>query len=291
MDIAERLRFLIVLLLELSVLYLVVTILVGLIRQSLTPRRLWALLGTKHSLVGMAGAAGLGIVTPFCSCSTVPLVAGMLQVGVALPVVITFLIISPLVNPAAFALLATLVSPSYAALYVLASLAIGLAVGGLSFFVKPALATDALPLSDDAALESWAKRWRLALGDAWRDYGKFLPVFVLAAVVGAMLHNNVAPLWLAETLSGSGLWLVPLAAIVGVPVYASTALLLPLGTGLYLSGVNLGVVTAFLMGATGFSIPEGIMLARLLGTRLLLMLALAFTLAVIAIGYLFQALG
>jgi uncharacterized membrane protein YraQ (UPF0718 family) len=288
----DRAVFFLSLIAELSVLFLAVSTATALLTQGLSPARIRALLGGRHPVGGMLMAALLGAVTPFCSCGTVPFAAGMLRAGVAAPVLATFIVMSPLVSPAAVSLFATLVSPTYALLFVLASLAASLAVGALVSLVglTPA-AMDLAENAEEKALGNWGERIERAFRKSWKDYRKLLPIFLVAGLVASLLHNNVASEWIAGALDGEGWWMVPLAAIVGVPVYASTAVLLPLGGLLYAGGVNLGVVTAFVMGATGFSVPEGIMLNRLLGPRLLAVVAGGFTLSVMLIGYAFQALA
>lgn len=304
----EALRFFALLTVELVLLYGFVSFGVELLQAWLGEDRLRAVLGGRARFPGLLMAAGLGIITPFCSCSTVPVVAGMDRAGVAWPMTATFLVISPLVNPALFTLMWGLVSPSYAALYVVASLAIALLVGaiialaGWSSPPAPSPADQAAcrqeacgkdPCRQGACGSGGDPGWDVKQGlwDAVVDTRRLVPLFVLAAAIGAGLKHWVGTGWITGVLDAAGWWSVPVAALLGLPVYASTAVLLPLGALLLQQGIDLGVVTAFLMGATGFSVPEGLMLKGVIGPRRLAILGAAFVPAVVAIGYGFQLIA
>jgi len=287
----ETARTLFVLLAEFAVLFFLVSLAVHLIVSSVPPSRLRRALA-GHPSRGLAGALLLGAVTPFCSCSTVPLVAGMNAAGVGVAATTAFLVISPLVNPATVALLATWVSPAYALSFVAASLALALAVAGAvaASGVRPAAkAIAAGPVSVGETLAPWRRRSAAAAARAWHDLRRLAPVLLAAATVGAALAGRVDAGLVGRTVDAAGPWAVPIALLLGIPVYASTAVLLPLGAALFASGVDLGVVTAFLIGATGLSVPEGLLLQRLLGGRYLAVLVAAFIVAAMGIGYLLQA--
>ena len=219
-----------------------------------------------------------------------PVVAGMAAAGVPVGAMTTFLVLSPLVNPATVALLATLVSPLYAAGFVVASMLLALAVAGVvtALRVRPALTAVLRPNAPDGPPAAFGERARLALHRSGRDLRALAPLLGGVALVGALLYGRVDAGLIGRTIEAAGPWAVPVAVLLGVPVYASTAVLLPLGSALLATGANLGVVTAFLIGATGLSLPEGIMLQRLLGTRYLSVLAAAFVVAAIGLGYLVQ---
>jgi uncharacterized membrane protein YraQ (UPF0718 family) len=289
---AEALRFLAFLTLELAGIYLAVVLLVEALQARLGPDRMERLLGRETTLASLTAAAILGSVTPFCSCSTVPLVAGMERAGVAWPVLGTFLVVSPLLNPALFALVWTFLGVRYAALYVAASLLVAVFVGAVIHLAgwTPREDPDAAPAAPAGPADEGSPL-RAAAREALRSTARMSPVFVAAGVLGATLRYGVGTAWIEGLLAGTGWWGVPAAAVIGIPVYASTAVLLPLGALLLQQGVDLGIVTAFLMGATGFSVPEGVMLKELIGARRLGVLAGAFSVAVVAVGYAVQLLG
>jgi uncharacterized membrane protein YraQ (UPF0718 family) len=303
----ESLEFLAFLTVELTAIYLAVVLLVEVLQTKLGTDRLQELVGADVGPSRFLVAAGLGAVTPFCSCSTVPVVAGMKRAGVPWPVLSSFLIISPLVNPALFALMWGLVSVEYALLYVAGSLLVAVFVGVVihhagwdetaADVAHRACATDAAtpsgegcedeaPSLRDDAVEGWG--WGPAWREAWTSTLRLAPVFLAAGLIGTALKFWVGTAWVQAILAGTGWWGIPVAALVGIPVYASTAVLLPLGALLLQQGVNLGIVTAFLMGATGFSVPEGMMLKEIIGGRRLATIGAAFSVAVVAAGYAFQ---
>lgn len=286
---SASLEFLAILVAELTVIYLAVVFLVEVVQHRLGPARLKRMLGTKAGPKQFLVASGLGAVTPFCSCSTVPIVAGMNRAGVPWPTLGSFLVISPLVNPALFTVIWTFVGFQYATLYVAASILVAMVVGLVIAKAGWTIEVDAVDAIDPAAAgegAGWNLRaaWDEALGSTIRLF----PIFLAAGLIGTALKYWVGTGWIEGLLAQTGWWAVPVAALVGIPVYASTAVLLPLGALLLNQGVGLGVVTAFLMGATGFSVPEGIMLKEIIGTRRLLVLTGVFSAAVIAAGYGFE---
>ena len=289
---AGALHVVLTLLLEFMAIFLVVTFAVHLLVQSVSAARLQRAMAGRP-LRGMAMALALGAVTPFCSCSTVPVVAGMAAAGVPVGALTAFLVVSPLVNPATVALLATLVSPLYAAGFVLAAMLLALIVAGAvtGLRVRPVLPSALRPDAPVGAAVGFGERVQLAARRSARDLRALAPLLGGFALIGALLYGRVDAKLIGQAIEAAGPWAVPVAVLVGVPVYASTAVLLPLGTALLAAGANLGIVTAFLIGATGLSLPEGIMLQRLLGTRYLTVVAAAFVAAAVTVAYLVQALG
>ncbi len=286
----ESVEFLGILVAELTLIYLAVVLLVEVLQSRLGPARLQGMLGTKAGPKQFVVASALGAVTPFCSCSTVPIVAGMNRAGVPWPTLGSFLVISPLVNPALFSVIWAFVGIRYAAFYVAASLMVAVFVGIVIHKSGWAVDVDAEHAMPTAAEAPDDEGWNL--GSAW-DHAlsstlRLFPIFLAAGLIGTALRYWIGTGWIEGLLSSAGWWAIPTAAIVGIPVYASTAVLLPLGALLLNQGFGLGVVTAFLMGATGFSVPEGIMLKEIIGTRRLVVLTVAFGTAVIAAGYGFQ---
>jgi uncharacterized protein len=288
----ESIGFLATLLAEFVAIFLAVSFVVHLLVQTVSRARLErAMHGRPYRSTVLALL--LGAVTPFCSCSTVPVVAGMAAAGVPVAAMTAFLIVSPLVNPATVALLATLVSPWYALLFVLASMVLALVVAASMVLlgVHPTATTVRLAGPLPATPPPWPDRVRSAAGRAWRDLRRLAPLLAVVALVGAVLYGRVDMGVIGRAIDAAGPWAVPVAVVIGVPVYASTAVLLPLGSALLAAGANLGVVTAFLIGATGLSVPEGVLLHRLLGGRYLGVLVAAFVVAAVGLGYVVQGVA
>jgi uncharacterized protein len=285
-------RVALTLLLEFLGIFLVVTFAVHLLLLSVPAARLQRAMGGSPGRA-VAWALLFGAVTPFCSCSTVPVVAGMATAGVPVGALTAFLVVSPLVNPATVALLATLVSPLYAGGFVVAAMAMASIVAAVVTLlrVRPTLGAVLRTTAAAGAPVGILERARVAAGRSARDLRALAPLLGGVAVVGALLYGRVDAGLIGRAIEAAGPWAVPVAVLAGVPVYASTAVLLPLGSALLATGANLGVVTAFLIGATGLSLPEGILLQRLLGTRYLTVLAAAFVAAAVTVGYVVQAIG
>jgi uncharacterized membrane protein YraQ (UPF0718 family) len=296
---------------ELVPLFLLVSTLVYLVVDLLTPERIqrWLGGGSAYSKVPLATA--LGAVTPFCTCSTVPIVNGMRLAGVPTAPLVAFLIASPLISPVAMVLLWSLMGAEYAVLYTGTALAAS-ALGGVLVArwhaagepiaavaevtvpasscgcgANPASGAEvpspvmrmstlaaaagsaalAIPAVAPAAFatERFRDRMRGAFVRSLRDLRKFAVPLVVAVAVGAAVYGYVPESLIVE-LAG----------------------LLPLASTLIAKGVGIGAVTAFLMGANGFSLPEGILLSRIIPKALLWRIVAVFTVGVIGIGYLFQ---
>lgn len=301
----ETIRFAVVLLLELVPLFILISAGVYFFVESLTPRRIRRLLDRRSAWVGVPLASALGALTPFCSCSTVPLVNGMREAGIPVAPMVAFLIASPLIHPVAVALLWSAIGMEYAVLYTVAAMGIAV-LGGLLVAAWDRIAADGWKpetagadgaskgVGADVARASGApagtlrERGARALRRGWEDFRGLAIPLVLAVVVGAVIHGYV-PTDLLSRLAGPDVaWAVPVAALLGIPVYASILVLLPLGTSLLAKGVGIGAVTAFLMGSAGFSLPEGILLSKVLPKALLIRVLVVFSAGVVTIGYLFQ---
>ncbi len=293
---------------EFAAIFLVVAFVAHVLVRVLPPARLRAALG-ERPVRSTVAALLLGALTPFCSCSTVPLTAGMAAAGVPVVATTAFLVVSPLVNPATVALLVTLGSPVLAAGFVLASLVmalvVALAVGAAGVRPRSHIAAmasaDGHGVSDGGADDPGATSPRAAPSRAWgallrgaalgalQDFWRLLPVVIVVIALAAALSGRVDIGAVGRVMDAAGPFAVPLAVLIGIPVYASTAVLLPLGAALLAGGAGLGVVSAFLIGATGLSLPEGVLLHRLMGGRYLATVAATFVVAAVALGYLIEA--
>lgn len=277
---------------EFAAIFLSVSFVAHLLVQSLPPERLQRALGGRPWR-STGAALVLGALTPFCSCSTVPVVAGMVAAGVPLVATTAFLVVSPLVNPATIALLAALTTPTFAVLFAVLAMALALMVALVLALlrIEPVVSLDLRPCAARAATLPWGRRIADSARRSLRDLWRLAPVLLLVVALGAVLYGRVEIGSVGRAFEAAGPFAVPVAVLIGIPVYASTAVLLPLGAALLATGANLGVVVAFLMGATGLSLPEGVLLHRLMGPRYLASLAVAFMLAAVALGYLVQALS
>ncbi len=268
---------------------------VGVVRSFFTPERTRAILAGKAEAVGNVLAAALGIVTPFCSCSAVPLFIGFLTAGVPLGVTLSFLISAPMVNEIALALLFGLFGWKVAALYLGTGLLIAIVAGWiigrlkLERHVEPwvyQMQTD----PTDVSLPSltWGSRLRAGL-DAVRDIdGKVWPYVLVGIAVGAGIHGWVPENFMASIMGRGAWWSVPLAVIIGVPMYSNAAGIIPIVSALIEKGAALGTVLAFMMAVIALSLPEAIILRKVLRPVLLAVFLGIVTVGIIVVGYLFN---
>jgi uncharacterized protein len=273
-----------------------VVFVIGIANSYFTAERTRRILAGRREVVGNGLAALLGVVTPFCSCSAVPLFIGFVEAGIPLGVTFSFLISAPMVNEVALVLLFGLFGWRIATLY----LVTGLSIAVLSGFVLGRLRME-------QSIEEWVRdqrshppapgEERLMLSErAWKGVesvgkvvGKTWP-YVLAGIgVGAFIHGWVPEGLLSGVMGKRAWWSVPLAVGIGVPIYASTATLIPIVQALLAKGAALGTVLAFMMAVVGLSIPEFVLLRRVLRPRLLGAFIGVVAVGIVLVGWLFNA--
>ena len=270
---------------------------VTLIRGFFSPERVRSALAGRGLLAGTGAAASFGIVTPFCSCSAVPLFIGFVEAGIPLGVTFAFLISSPMVNEVALVLLWGLFGPAIALTYMAAGLVVaivgGLVIGRLHMerFVEDYVWE--LQGKGGASIEmrlTWAER----LSDAWR-YTKDLvrritPYLIIGIGIGAFIHGYV-PTELVASIGGRGNPLaVPLVVLIAIPLYSNAAGTIPIVQALLGKGMPLGTTLAFMMAITAISLPEFIILRRVIKTPLIVVFGTVVTIGILCIGFLFNVL-
>ncbi|HZW36686.1 MAG TPA: permease [Candidatus Deferrimicrobiaceae bacterium] len=269
---------------------------VGVIRSYFTPDRARRILAGKHEAAGNVFAAFLGIVTPFCSCSAVPMFIGFVTAGVPLGVTFSFLISAPMVNEVALVLLFGLFGWKIAAWYLGTGLAIAMIAGwtigriGMEKHVEPwvyAMGDGSAGSGSERAL-SWKDRIRLG-SEAVRDIvGKVWVYVVLGIAVGAGIHGYVPENFMASIMGSGAWWSVPLAVLIGIPMYSNAAGILPVVQALLAKGAALGTVLAFMMAVIGLSLPEMIILRKVLKVRLVATFAGVVGIGILVVGFLFN---
>jgi len=268
---------------------------VGLIRSFFTPERTRRLLAGKRESAGNVLAALLGIVTPFCSCSAVPLFIGFVTTGVPLGVTFSFLIAAPMVNEIALGLLFSLFGWQVAALYLGTGLFIAIVAGWvigrlkLERHVEEWVYAAQMGEGGDAspALD-WAGRIRYGLDAVREIVGKVWPFVIIGIAVGAGIHGYVPAGAMATVMGKGAWWSVPLAVLLGIPMYSNAAGIIPVVTALFGKGAALGTVLAFMMSVIALSLPEMVILRKVLKPRLIAVFIAVVGLGIIGIGYLFN---
>jgi uncharacterized membrane protein YraQ (UPF0718 family) len=268
---------------------------VGIVRSFFTPERTRRILSGRRESLGNVLASLLGIVTPFCSCSAVPMFIGFVTAGVPLGVTFSFLIASPMINEVALVLLLGLFGWKVAALYVGTGLAIAMSAGWtmgrlhLEKWVEPWVYETKTGTAQEETAISWTERIRFG-EDAVRDIvGRVWLYVVLGIAVGAGIHGYVPEGFLASFMGKSAWWSVPLAVLLGVPMYSNAAGIIPVVQALLGKGAALGTVLAFMMAVIGLSLPEAVILRKVLTLRLLLTFFGVVAFGIVIVGYLFNA--
>lgn len=269
----------------------------GIIQTFFAPERTRALLSGKRIGVGNVLAASLGIVTPFCSCSAVPLFIGFLSAGVPLGVTFSFLISAPMVNEVALALLFGMFGWQVAALYLglglLVAIAAGLVIGQLKMenhledWVQ-AIQAGTAPhyVGEDL---SWAARGEAGLAHVRDIVAKVWPYVVAGIALGAGIHGYVPEDFMASFMGKDVWWAVPAAVLLGVPMYSNAAGIIPVVEALIGKGAALGTVLAFMMSVIALSAPEMIILRKALKPRLIATFAGVVACGILLVGYVFNA--
>ena len=273
-----------------------IVFLVGIVRSFFTPERARKALGGKREGIGNVLAATLGIVTPFCSCSAVPLFLGFVESGVPLGVTFSFLISAPMVNEVALALLFGMFGWRVAALYVATGLGVAISagwiIGRLHLERWVADWVYQVRMGEVQLLEghqSWTDRIDYAV-QAVRDIvGKVWPYVIAGIAVGAVIHGYVPEDFMAGIMGKSAWWSVPEAVLVGIPMYSNAAGIIPVVQALMEKGASLGTVLAFMMSVIALSLPEVIILRRVLKWQLIAVFLGVVGMGIIAVGYLFNA--
>jgi len=268
---------------------------VGVLRSFFTPERTRKILAGKRESVGNVFAAGLGIVTPFCSCSAVPLFIGFVTAGVPLGVTFSFLISAPMVNEIALVLLYGLLGWKVTALY----LVTGLLIAMLAGFVIGRL-------NMERHIEDWVREIHLNAPDipeekltwparfehgrvAVRDIVGRVWIFVILGIgVGAGIHGYVPEGFMAAIMGKGAWWSVPVAVLVGIPMYANAAGIVPVVEALLGKGAALGTVLAFMMSVIALSLPEMVILRKVLKPGLIAVFIGVVGSGIVLVGYLFN---
>lgn len=273
-----------------------VVMVMGMVNSYFTPERTRALLAGRREGVANCMAASLGIVTPFCSCSAVPLFIGFVQAGVPLGVTFSFLISAPMVNEVALTLLFAMFGWKVAGLYLVLGLLIaiisGWVIGRLNMEqhledwvrnmpkVSAALSETELTLAD---------RVLAGFASVREIVGKVWPYILAGIAIGAGIHGYVPEDFMASFMGKGAWWAVPVSVVIGVPMYTNAAGIIPIVEALLAKGAALGTVLSFMMSVIALSLPEMIILRKVLKPRLIATFIGIVAFGIILVGYVFNA--
>jgi uncharacterized protein len=267
----------------------------GMVNSYFTPERTRALLAGRTEGLANMMAASLGVVTPFCSCSAVPLFIGFVQAGVPLGVTFSFLIAAPMVNEVALTLLFALFGWKIALLYMGLGLGVAIVAGWVIGRLKM-----------EGHLEDWVRdmpRVQASAGEAGMSLadrigagfasvseivGKVWPYILGGIAIGALIHGYVPQDFMASFMGKEAWWSVPLAVLVGIPIYTNAAGVIPIVQALLAKGAALGTVLAFMMSVIALSLPEMIILRKVLKFRLIATFVGVVGAGILLVGYVFN---
>lgn len=273
-----------------------VVFVMGIVNSYFRPERTRALLAGRAEGAANAMAAGLGVVTPFCSCSAVPLFIGFVQAGVPLGVTFSFLIAAPMVNEVALALLFALFGWKIALLYLGLGLAIAVVAGWVIGRLKMERhledwVRDMPRVEATAAGQAMTLAQRIDAGftSVREIVGNVWPYVVAGIAVGAVIHGWVPQDFMASFMGKDAWWSVPLAVAVGVPMYSGAAGIIPVVQALLAKGAALGTVLAFMMSVIALSLPEMIILRKVLKVRLIATFVAVVATGILVVGFVFNA--
>jgi len=293
---------------ELTVLFIGISFLVAVINQKLPAEKIQNLLGAKKGR-GYITAAGLGAITPFCSCSTIPMLIGLLKAKAGFGPIMTFLFTSPLLNPIIIALFIPVLGIKATIMYATLALTVSLLAGvllqrfGFEQYIKQEMLQPQPSCYDSSCsteettsscCDSPAKKepsiWYKAWLESWSLFRSMAPYMFIAMFIGALVHGFVPTDYFTQVASADNPAAVPAAALIGIPLYIRVTTLLPLVASFIAKGVSIGAVIALVIGSGGASLPEVILLKKLFKWPLLFaFLGVIFSMAVIG-GYLFNFL-
>jgi uncharacterized protein len=296
--VTETLHFFVYDTIKIALLLVLIIFAVTFLRSYMSVERTRALLGGKREGVGNVMAAGLGVVTPFCSCSAVPAFIGFVAAGVPIGVTLSFLIASPMVNEIAIGMLLTLFGVKITVVYVATGLVIAVVAGwilgrlGVQRWVEPFVFETRLRGNaiDPAAGLTFDDRVQMGVEEAGTVLRRIWPYLFVGIGLGAVIHGWV-PTEFFTTYAGPGSTFGVLIAVgIGVPLYSNAAGVMPLVQALYEKGLPMGTLLAFMMAVVALSLPEMILLRRVLKPQLLAAYVTVVASGIVAVGYLFNAL-
>ncbi|HJJ51479.1 MAG TPA: permease [Methanocorpusculum sp.] len=282
-------QYFLIISLELAALFIIVSLIVGVLNVFVPKERMQKILGHSGSVRGSLIGAVFGAITPFCSCSTIPVTLGFLKSGVAFSSAMSFLFASPLLNPVILMMMLVIFGPQVTVIYAIitfsAAVLIGLTLDRLGFkkYVKP--------VAVEGMTEETGTKLQRVVGFAWTTFKKMLPYLLLGAAIGAFIYGFLPSDWVLTVAGPNNLFAIPIAALIGIPLYIRAETILPIGAALIGKGMGLGSVAALLIGGAGMSIPEITMLTAIFKKQLVIVFVATIFITAVITGVIVQMIG
>lgn len=288
---AETARWFLVTTAELVVLFLALSFIIGLLQAWLPEEKVRSLFGRRRPVAGYLVGAALGAVTPFCSYSTIPMLAGLLRSGASFGPTMAFLFASPLLDPVVLGVLVFLVGVEGTVAYAVLTFSASVLIGAL--FARLGLEKDLKPLPGaarrgedpsgcEAAGSAKGTVWRRAWADAWAFFVPAVPYLLVGTAAGAAIYGLVPTSWVVAVAGPGQPFAIPLAAALGVPMYVNAETFFPISAALLQKGVGVGAVIALIITSMGVSLPEVVLLGSMFRWRLVA--ALVASVFAVALG-------
>jgi hypothetical protein len=296
-SIGDALHFFVMDVTKILVLLTLVIYVMGLLRALLKPEKVREFIRNRGNIQSRFMAVGLGAVTPFCSCSSIPLFIGFVEAGIPLGVTLSFLIASPMINEVAVVVLASVIGWKFTVLYVATGLTVALIGGFVLERFKPERWVEdyvwKIRMGETAQMEedkSMRARHQYAVDQVKEIVGRIWKYILIGVGVGAFIHGFVPADLVAKVAGGGGLLSVVGAVLVGVPLYSDAVGIIPIAEVLLGKGVPIGTVLAFMMAVTALSLPEMIILRKVIKIPLMALFAGYLATAFVIVGLLFNQL-
>ncbi|MCP3127002.1 permease [Shewanella sp. KJ2020] len=279
---------------------------IALVRASLNVERVRDYLAGKNRFIGYFMGSGFGAVTPFCSCSSIPVFLGFTSAGIPVGITMAFLITSPLINEVAVLLLVSLLGWKFTVIYVLVGMSVGILAGAfldtiraerwLQSFAAKALEQGQAQASQNnsegmTSSMTLTERHEFAKGETLEIFGRVWKWVIIGVGLGAALHGFVPDGWIEAHLGDGQWWSVPAAVLIGIPLYSNATGVIPIMESLITNGLPIGTTLAFCMATVAASFPEFILLKQVMQWRLLAIVFAILLIAFTLIGWIFNAIS
>lgn len=294
--VTEALNMFVFLGVELTALFLVISYLVGVLQEYIPPARIQGILSSKNGK-GYVVAALLGAITPFCSCSTIPFLKGLLRARAGFGTMMVFLFASPLLNPIIIGLFVVTFGLEVAAFYFLVAMSVSVAAGyileklGFERYVKAEAYME--PQAKGCGATCGGKvqpvnKWKKIWDATWKDFKTVLPYLMAGIALGSLIYGFMPTEVIASVASDENPFAIPVAAVIGIPLYIRAEAVIPLSAALAAKGMGLGAVMALIIGSAGASLTEVILLKSIFKNKMIIAFLVVIISMAIAAGYLYS---
>jgi uncharacterized membrane protein YraQ (UPF0718 family) len=297
-QVQEALNMFVFLAVELTALFLIISYFVGVLQSIIPPARIQSILSGRHGK-GYVVAAFLGAITPFCSCSTIPFLKGLLKARAGFGTMMVFLLASPLLNPIIIGLFIATFGLQVALFYFTVALGVSIVAGyaleklGFERYVKPEAYQQQETSSCSgkkggcAGVSKPENRWKKVWDATWKDFKKVLPYLMFGIAVGALIYGFMPTEFVASVASEDNPFAIPVAAVIGIPLYIRAEAVIPLSAALAAKGMGLGAVMALIIGSAGASLTEVILLKSIFKNKMIIAFLTIILSMAVAAGFLY----